>query len=336
MILAGAERPPTDPKLHDETARQAALDRYDVLDTPPEEPFDRITALVRTVLDVPISTVSLIDRDRHWFKAQTGLDFNESSRDISFCTQTIRTHEPLVIPDTRADPRFASNPAVIGPPSIGSYVGVPLQTPDGYNIGSLCAMDHVARNFTPHQIDMLKSFAGIVVDELELRSLARLDQLTGAISRRGFLEEAGRAIARLSRYDSPAALIMFDIDHFKLINDSYGHPSGDAVLSAVGACCRSLIRECDSFGRLGGEEFAILLPDTGRTNARAAAERCREALALMPIPGHPEIHITASFGVATLTPNATLEQWLAAADAALYAAKRNGRNQCQVAGIDLK
>jgi diguanylate cyclase (GGDEF)-like protein len=336
MMLARAERPLLDPKLQDEPARQAALERYDVLDTPPEEPFERITALVKTVLGVPISTISLIDTDRQWFKSQIGLDFTQSSRDSSFCTQTIRTHEPLLIPDTHADPRFAENPAVVGPPFIGSYLGVPLQTPDGYNIGSLCAMDHVARSFNPHQIEMLKSFAGIVVDELELRNLARLDQLTGAISRRSFLEEASRAIARLSRYDRPAALIMFDIDHFKLINDSYGHPAGDAVLSAVGATCQSLIRNSDSFGRLGGEEFAILLPDTGRTNARAAAERCREALAQMPIPGRPEIHITASFGIATLTPNTTIEQWLAAADAALYAAKHNGRNQCQVAGVDVK
>ena len=322
-----------DPKLTDEAARLAALRRYEVLDTEPEAPFDKITALVRSVLGLPISIISLIDAKRQWLTSVLGPLPKEMPREFSFCAHTIRTRAPLVICNALADKRFAQNPAVIGSPYIRGYLGVPLETPDGYNIGALCAIDVVPREFSPQEIETLKSFAAIAVDELELRNLARLDQLTGAVTRRSFLEEVGQAIGRLKRYDHQSSIIMFDIDHFKRINDSYGHSAGDAVLRAVGAACNALSRDCDSFGRLGGEEFAVLLPDTAN-GALAAAERYRETLATLVIPGYPALSITASFGIASLIPGANTEQWIAMADDALYAAKRGGRNQCRVAGLE--
>lgn len=322
-----------DPKLKDEAARLAALRRYEVLDTKPEEPFDKITTLVSTVLGVPISIISLIDTKRQWLKSALGPVPRELPREFSFCTHTIRTRTPLVICDALADKRFAQNPAVIGSPYIRGYLGVPLETPDGYNIGALCAIDVVPREFNPQQVETLKSFAAIVVDELELRNLVRLDQLTGAVTRRAFLDEAGQVIGRLKRYGHPASIVMFDIDHFKQINDRYGHSAGDAVLRAVGAACTALSRDCDSFGRLGGEEFAVLLPDT-TDGALAAAERYRAALATLAIPGYPALSITASFGIASLMPGTNAEQWLAMADAALYAAKRGGRNRCCVTALE--
>ncbi|MDE8346788.1 MAG: sensor domain-containing diguanylate cyclase [Acidocella sp.] len=322
-----------DPKLTDEVARLAALRRYEVLDTAPEAPFDKITALVSTVLGVPISIISLIDTKRQWLKSVLGPLPQEMPRELSFCAHTILTRAPLVICDALADKRFAQNPAVIGSPYIRGYLGVPLETPDGYNIGALCAIDVVPREFSPQEIETLKSFAAIVVDELELRNLARLDQLTGAVTRRAFLEEVGQAIGRLKRYGHQSSIIMFDIDHFKRINDSYGHSAGDAVLRAVGAACTALSRDCDSFGRLGGEEFAVLLPDTA-AGTLAAAERYREALATLVIPGYPALSITASFGIASLMPGTDAEQWIAMADAALYAAKRGGRNRCCVAALE--
>ncbi|WP_327752612.1 sensor domain-containing diguanylate cyclase [Sphingobium sp. SJ10-10] len=324
-----------DPKLMDEPARLAALDRYEVLDTPREPSFDRITDLVRSILGVPISAVSLVDADRQWFKSLAGLDGSETARDVAFCDHTIRERAPMVVTDAREDARFRDNPLVTGDPNIRSYAGIPLETPDGYNIGSLCAIDTVPRQFDPGQIAILQNLAALVVEQLELRRIAERDHLTGALSRRAFLNEMSRAIALFERHERPASLLLFDIDHFKRINDTHGHPTGDQVIRGIARLCTSLQRPSDSLGRLGGEEFGILLPETGEEDAARAAQRFCEAIAVTEIPGTPPLHVTVSFGVAELRGDwPTGESWMAVADMALYEAKRSGRNRIAVARHD--
>ncbi|WP_375197727.1 diguanylate cyclase [Sphingobium sp.] len=321
-----------DPKLTDEPARRAALDRYEVLDTPREPAFDRITDLVRSILGVPISAVSLVDADRQWFKALSGLDAEETPRDVAFCNHTIRERAPMVVTDATEDARFRDNPLVTGDPNIRSYAGIPLETPDGYNIGSLCAIDTVPRQFDPGQIAILRNLAALVVEQLELRRIAERDHLTGALTRRAFLNEMNRAIALFERHQRPASLLLFDIDHFKRINDAHGHPAGDRVIRGIAQLCTSLQRPSDSLGRLGGEEFGILLPEAGEHDATKAAQRFCDAIAATEIPGAPPLHATASFGVAELSGDwPTGESWLAVADMALYEAKRSGRNRIAVA-----
>ncbi len=317
-----------DTKLEDEPGRLAALQRYELLDTPKEAAFDRITSLVKTVLSVPICAVSLIDSDRQWFKSCVGLDIDGTGRNISFCTHTIKTRVPMNIPDAAVDVRFADNPLVTGAPYIRSYLGVPLSSPDGYNLGSLCAIDTRPRNFDPTQIEVLKSFAALVTDEMELRRIAQVDHLTGTATRRGFIQEAEKAIARFVRAQVPASFLVLDLDHFKHVNDTYGHPAGDLVLKMIGAVLSTLTRPTDFAGRLGGEEFGILLPETGLDEAMEIANRIRVALAATVVDHNPPIRITASFGVATLDADAlSFEKWLAQADLGLYAAKRTGRNK---------
>ncbi|SFS04152.1 diguanylate cyclase with GAF sensor [Granulicella pectinivorans] len=321
-----------DTKLEDEAGRLAALHRYEVLDTPKEAAFDRITGLVKTVLSVPICAVSLIDADRQWFKSCVGLDVDGTARDISFCTHTIKARVPMNIPDAAEDPRFAENPLVTGAPYIRSYLGVPLSSPDGYNLGSLCAIDTKPRDFDPTQIEVLKSFAAIVTNEMELRRIAQVDHLTGAATRRGFTVEVDKTISRFLRGQTPAAFVVMDIDHFKKVNDTYGHPAGDIVLRTVGTKLSELIRSGDLLGRLGGEEFGILLTGDTVEQATETAERLREALETTVIEHDPPIRITASFGIAALDAEClSFEKWLAKADAALYEAKRTGRNKCCVA-----
>jgi diguanylate cyclase (GGDEF)-like protein len=323
-----------DPALTDEPARLAALQRLAVLDTEPEEPFDNVVDLVRSVLGVPIAAVSLIDEDRQWFKARSGVDAEETPRDISFCTHAIMQPDPLIIEDATKDARFRANPLVTGDPGIRSYAGIPLRTPDGYNVGSLCAVDTRPREFSAREIATLSKFARIVMDELELRRIAGKDQLTGALTRRGFVDRANQEIERHRRYGRPASLALIDIDHFKSVNDTHGHPAGDAVLRQIAALLRSAKRPNDLFGRLGGEEFGMLMPETGSEEALIAAERFREAVAdarVQIAPGQT-LKVTASFGIASVgahIPDA--ESWFAAADAPLYAAKRGGRNRCEVA-----
>jgi diguanylate cyclase (GGDEF)-like protein len=319
------------PALNDEPARLAALQRLAVMDTPAEEPFENVVTLVRAVLGVPIATVSLIAEDRQWFKASVGLDVSETPRDISFCTHTIKQHEPLVIPDATKDPRFANNPLVLGNPYLRSYAGIPLRTSEGYNVGSLCAIDTKPREFSDVELAMLDKFARIVVADLELRRIAGKDQLTGALTRRGFIERVTQEIDRYHRYARPVSLAMIDIDHFKAINDTHGHATGDMVLREVSRLLRMEARPNDLLGRLGGEEFALLMPETDARSGYVAAERFRECIAAAGIEAAPglQIRVTASFGVAELVPAFTdPESWFAATDVLLYAAKRRGRNRC--------
>ena len=315
-------------KLHDEQGRLAALTRYDILDTAPECGFDTITELVRTVLRVPISAISLLDGDRQWFKSRAGLEATETPRDVAFCNHTIRQPGPLIVPDASQDLRFCENPLVTGDPYIASYAGVPLRSPDGYTIGSLCAIDTKPRVYDPMQIEVLERLADLVVEHLELRSLAKRDSLTGALTRRAFTADLDKAVSLFGRQQRPAALIMIDIDHFKQINDRYGHPTGDKAIQAVAALCERGRRPSDSFGRLGGEEFGLLLPETSEADAISVARRLCKAIGELEVPDTPSIRLTASFGVATIGfDRVSREAWMEAADAGLYAAKHTGRNR---------
>ncbi len=165
------------PKPADEAARLAELRRLAILDTPPEERFDRLTRLVASLLDVPISLVSLVDADRQWFKSRVGLEATQTPRELAFCAHAILDAEPLVVPDAAADSRFADNPLVEADPNIRFYAGAPLVARSGHRLGTLCAIDRKPRAITPVQVDILKEMAKVVVDELELSvSLTQLQE----------------------------------------------------------------------------------------------------------------------------------------------------------------
>jgi len=316
-----------------EQARLDALYRYDVLDTPSEESFDRITRLAKGVMQTPIVLVSLIDRERQWFKSREGLDVSETPRDISFCTHAIQHDAPMIVHDALLDLRFRDNPLVVGGPMIRFYMGVPLRTPDGQNIGTLCAIDRQPRTPSADQMALLQDLARLVVDELELRQLATTDSLTGAMTRRGFMREAQQAFERACRYRHPLSCIMLDIDHFKSVNDRHGHGIGDRVLRSVTASCRLVIRAVDGLGRLGGEEFAVILPETDAAAAEIIAERLRQQIGETVTPTDAgALRVTASLGVATMSPNVLdVDALLRDADDALYKAKSSGRNRVVVA-----
>ncbi|MDJ0387528.1 diguanylate cyclase [Roseomonas sp. E05] len=168
----------------------------------------------------------------------------------------------------------------------------------------------------------------------ELRRLADTDALTGLANRRSFLAQAQAALQRAAGAGRPFALLAFDLDHFKAINDGAGHAGGDLVLRRVAECCMARLRRQDLLGRLGGEEFAIALPETDFAEAEHIAERMRAVLASIRLPaGAPAEHLSASFGLALARAGeARLEDLLRRADAALYAAKHAGRDQVRVAG----
>ena len=164
--------------------------------------------------------------------------------------------------------------------------------------------------------------------EAELRSLADTDDLTGALARRRFMEIAAREWLRHERAGAPVCILMLDLDRFKLLYDCFGHAAGDAALVAFVATCRANLRTLDVIGRTGGEEFAVVLPDTTLEAGYAFAERLREAVAATPVPGvEAGVTITVSIGAAQAWRGESLESAMQRADAALYAAKREGRNR---------
>ena len=324
------------PKLSDEAGRLAALYRYEILDTNPETDFEDIVRVVKAVFGVPMVAITLIDTDRQWFKARTGLDVLQTPRSTAFCDHTIRSTGALGVEDATQDPRFAANPLVTGEPGIRCYLGVPLTTPDGYNLGSLCIIGTEPRHFTSVDKEVLREFGRLVMSKMELRMLARRDTLTGSLSRRAFEEHLDRLIADAGTSQCPMSLLMIDIDHFKGVNDRYGHTVGDMVLRAVADAIRSSLRPVDRLGRWGGEEFGVLLSDIGPATAHALAVRIKrkvESLSLPCLQGQP---ISISCGVAHWQERRRKDAvgWIAAADAALYRAKRFGRNRVELAAPD--
>lgn len=154
----------------EEADRLAELARYGILDSPPEEAFDRVTRIAAAAFDAPMALVSLVDRDRQWFKAKVGLCAMETGRDVSFCSHAVAAGAMLVVHDATEDPRFANNPLVIGDPEIRFYAGAPLTTPLGFHLGSLCIIDTTPRpTFGQRERATLTDLAAVVMDQLELR-----------------------------------------------------------------------------------------------------------------------------------------------------------------------
>ncbi|MDQ3946524.1 MAG: SpoIIE family protein phosphatase [Actinomycetota bacterium] len=156
-----------------EVERLAAVRRYDILDTPPDGAFDRITALAARILRVPISIVSIVDTDRVWFKSHHGLEVDQINRDPGLCASAILQDEPWLVADASVDPRTLANPLVAGEFGLRFYAGAPLTTHDGFNLGTLCVLDRQPQEVSEDQLATLRDLASLVMDELELRLFAR-------------------------------------------------------------------------------------------------------------------------------------------------------------------
>ncbi len=336
------------PIPENEAQRMDALRSLNVLFTPAEERFDRITRLAIKIFGTPIATVTLIADQEQWFKSAQGLDGSGGPRDTSFCGHAVMDDATFVVENAIEDPRFADNPLVLGDPNIRFYAGHPLRTMDGSRVGTLCVIDREPRQFSEDQLDTLRDLAALVETELgrthlteshrallkereELQRKAMIDGLTRLWNRSAIVDLLSKELERAKRGGDPVCVAMVDADRFKAINDTYGHQSGDATLVALATRLRQAVREFDVVGRYGGEEFMVVLSNCDLEAARVVAERIRRYVADDPIVGpRGVLRCTASIGLAQYQPNhKNAADLIAMADAALYRAKATGRNRVE-------
>ena len=346
-----------------EAARQAALDAYAILDSAPEQAFDDIVHLAVMLCDVAAGSISLIDRDRVWFKAQIGVDQSQVSRELSLCSHAIdQPHRTLVIADLDLNPLPAARRRRLGGRPPRFYAGVPLLDPEGHPLGTLSVADVVPRQLTAAQVEALELLARQTQHLLELRRLmleqgqllsareaaartaeqaraelqqrheqlqqsASRDPLTGLLNRAGMEEILAETMRRDPSERVPYTLLLLDIDHFKQVNDVHGHLAGDQALRAVADAVTDSVRKSDIAVRFGGEEIVVYLPGTPLAGASEVAHRIRERIKLAPLP----FPITVSVGIAAGDPSRDQpEQTFDRADQALYRAKTGGRDRVVV------
>ena len=311
----------------DDRERVASLRRLGLLDTGPEERFDRITRTARRLFGVDTALVSLIDADRQWFKSNQGLDADETPRDISFCGHAILGQGVFEVEDAATDARFADNPLVTGDPNIRFYAGYPISSPDGAVIGTLCLLDAAPRSLGGDDLDSLRDLAGMVEHEIAVTRLAVDDELTGLANRRGFTMMAEQALAFCRRQRVDALVVFTDVNGLKAVNDLYGHDVGDQLLKHAASAMVEAFRAADVVGRLGGDEFAAVLTvysaDVGRASERLAdaVHACNAQLVDVPFT------LSMAIGSARFDHNQPedLEVLLQQADRWMYADKRRNR-----------
>lgn len=254
-------------------------------------------------------------------------------QDVATYRWMMDTGKPIIVPDTHQDPNWIHKNE-----NAHSYMGAPIQI-KGNTLGFI-NQDHINVGFfTPEQADRLKTFADLAAIALENARLFRLtqemavvDELTGLTNRRHFFELAAGEVRRSLRYSKTGCLVIFDIDHFKDINDRYGHPAGDKVLTFVAHLIMECVRDIDITGRYGGDEFCIFLPETDPDGARAVTQRVLDSFRSHRLEDFGiSQNLTASFGIAGIDESiTTLDELIARADTALYQAKQNGRDRIEV------
>ncbi|MDB5763012.1 MAG: sensor diguanylate cyclase [Herminiimonas sp.] len=269
-----------------------------------------------------------------------------ASVETAFCRGLPVPDGLVVVPDARIDPSLRRHLSVAGAPYIRFYAAHPVRSSDNIAVGSVSLVDCVPRTFSSEDRQLLADLTALVERELHLKSVSAseldlqkknrnlqrkslIDPLIDTWNRGAIMRILTIEAERCGKIGVPLSLIVVDLDYFKKINDTYGHPAGDSVLVRVAGRLRSCIRSQEALGRYGGEEFLIVLPGSPQSTAMAVAERLRQAIASQPEAiGDTLFNLTISAGVASteLFPSATTEELISRADVALYAAKDAGRN----------
>jgi diguanylate cyclase (GGDEF)-like protein len=280
-----------------EQARLNILHSLHIADSAPEERFDRLTRLARRLFDVPIALVSLLDADRHWVKSAVGREPERpATHEMAFSGHTLLGDDVLIVPDTTLDERFSDNAMVTDVPYIRFYAGYPLTAPDGTKLGTLCLFDQRPRDFDGHDLALLRDLGRTASQEIVALRRSTVDELTGLSNRHGYETLAQHALNLSRRLERPACLFCFDLDRFKRINEQYGRAEGDRALQAFGRLLLEQFRESDVVGRLGDDNFAVLLTNTVTTDTAGTLARFKQSVILHSVTNHLPYSLDFSMG----------------------------------------
>lgn len=307
-----------------ETTRLQSQHTMRILDSVPEERFDRITRMAQRLFEVDICLVSFAASDRRWYESKQGLNGSATPRNLSVFGHATCDDELLVVENALEDPRYADHPLVTDDPGIRFYAGHSIHAPNGQRIGTICLVDAEPRRFSSRDLQTLKDFAALVDGELASSSKMHVDELTGIANRRGFMTVANHVLPLCARNGLSVELLFFDLDDFKQFNDEYGHDMGDRALQLFAKNLLKGFRSADVVARLGGDEFAVMMAGESAFSQRALkAMRARIDTLRQELP----MRLKWSVGSVRYDPSshASVEEFLAEADRQMYADKsRNG------------
>lgn len=309
-----------------EEERLKALRALNILDTPPEEQFDRISRLAKHIFQVPVALIGFIDADRQWLKCNDGFgEIHEIPRDVSFCAHTINGQQPVIVEDATKDPRFADSPGVTGEPGVRFYAGFPLYFRDQFALGTLCLIDFKPRTLSNDDLLILKDLAAIVEGEFTALELATVDPLTSLANRRGFETLANHSLKLSHRTDIPTCVVYIDLDRFKEINDQFGHHEGDIALVDFAELLRRSFRDVDIIARLAGDEFAVFLTDSDFDETQLAVERLERSVSEYNSAPNKGYTLSFSAGIAAYDSlqHMFVSDLMAEADRAMYQQKKS-------------
>ncbi len=319
------------PIPENESQRLRAVRSYDILDTPAEVDFDTLTRVATQALGTPAGVIGLMDADRLWFKSQLGLGVPQLDRQIAFCAHAImKPGEALIVEDLLQDPKFQNNPLVTQEPHLRFYAGAPLIDRDGYALGTIAVVDVEPRKFSDTHIELLSDLSTLVITALEnrqraniLSQLAMTDHLTGLPNRVQFERTLISEMAHSRRTGESFNVLFMDLNDFKVINDTFGHLSGDEVLCEIARRMEGIVRADDLLARFGGDEFGIFMRQSDNVTSELIAARIKDEVR-KPITLSSGKHVTVGISIGISTYTDALESvasLLALADKELYRAK---------------
>jgi diguanylate cyclase (GGDEF)-like protein len=298
----------------DSTQQLQALQCINILDTLSEERFDRYTRLATRLFGVAIALVTVVDRDRVWFKSRQGLESAEARIKDSFCGEALQSDGPLVVTDALLDARFASQAMVAGPPGVRFYAGQALHGPNGMRVGTLCILDSKPRQFPPSDRFMLANLAASVDREINQLAQGTTDRVTGLSNRKGFEEIAGHLLAHCRRLALPATLALVDIDQFMRTREAIGQQAADGLLREFSRMLHAQFRDTDVVARIGGDALCILACGIAEPALQERLLRFRAAFqdsslqrragrfnwscATVDLQAHPEADVSALVSIA--------------------------------------